>query len=111
MHKLPKISWLALSLLIMTDLSFAETPSITGAGATFPYPIYVKWAQAYQAKTGIAINYQPIGSGGGIQKIQAKTVDFGASDKPLTNIELTQSHLTQFPTVVGGVVTAINLPA
>ncbi len=111
MNKLSKISWLALSLVTMTELCFAETSLITGAGATFPYPLYVKWAQAYQAKTGISINYQPIGSGGGIQQIQAKTVDFGASDKPLTNIELSQSHLTQFPAVVGGVVTAINLPA
>lgn len=83
--------------------------TITGAGATFPYPLYVKWAAAYQQQTGVAINYQPIGSGGGIKQVLSKTVDFGASDKPLSNEELTQQRLIQFPTVVGGVTPVINL--
>ncbi|OAM53310.1 phosphate ABC transporter substrate-binding protein PstS [Methylovorus sp. MM2] len=83
---------------------------ITGAGATFPYPIYAKWADAYNGKTGVKLNYQSIGSGGGIKQIQNKTVDFGASDKPLTVAELEASNLVQFPTVVGGVVPVVNIP-
>ncbi len=82
---------------------------ITGAGATFPYPIYAKWAEAYKAKTGVGMNYQSIGSGGGIKQIQAKTVDFGASDKPLTLEELNKSGLMQFPAVIGGVVPIVNI--
>lgn len=99
-----------LSLVLVTAGALADT-AITGAGATFPYPLYQQWAQSYQQKTGVNVNYQPIGSGGGIQQIKAKTVDFGASDKPLSNDELQQSGLTQFPTVVGGVVAVVNLPA
>ena len=83
---------------------------ITGAGATFPYPIYAKWAEAYRAKTGNKLNYQSIGSGGGIRQIQNKTVDFGASDMPLKPEELDKIGLLQFPTVVGGDVPVINLP-
>jgi len=83
---------------------------ITGAGATFPYPIYAKWAEAYRAKTGNKLNYQSIGSGGGIRQIQNKTVDFGASDMPLKPEELGKIGLLQFPTVVGGDVPVINLP-
>ncbi len=75
---------------------------ITGAGATFPYPIYAKWAEAYKAKTGVGMNYQSIGSGGGIKQIQNKTVDFGASDMPLKPEELDKDGLMQFPTVIGG---------
>lgn len=82
---------------------------ITGAGATFPYPIYAKWAEAYKAKTGTSFNYQSIGSGGGIKQIQAKTVDFGASDMPLKPEELDKNGLMQFPAVMGGVVPVINL--
>ncbi len=82
---------------------------ITGAGATFPYPIYAKWAATYKAKTGIAINYQSIGSGAGIAQIKAKTVDFGASDMPLTPEDLQSAGLTQFPAIVGGVVPVVNL--
>ncbi len=82
---------------------------ITGAGATFPYPIYAKWAEAYKAKAGINMNYQSIGSGGGIKQITAKTVDFGASDKPLTLDELDKYGLIQFPAVIGGVVPVVNL--
>jgi phosphate transport system substrate-binding protein len=87
----------------------ASAADITGAGATFPFPIYAKWAEAYKAKTGIGLNYQSIGSGGGIKQIQAKTVDFGASDKPLKPEELDKYGLMQFPTVMGGVVPVINL--
>ena len=83
---------------------------ITGAGATFPYPIYAKWAEAYKAKTNVGMNYQSIGSGGGIKQIKAKTVDFGASDKPLKPEELEKDGLMQFPAVMGGVVPVINLP-
>ncbi|QLG88359.1 phosphate ABC transporter substrate-binding protein PstS [Chitinibacter bivalviorum] len=88
----------------------AIAADITGAGATFPYPLYAKWAEQYKAKTGIGLNYQSIGSGGGIKQIQAKTVDFGASDMPLKPEELDKSGLLQFPTVVGGVVPVINVP-
>ncbi|MDR2195202.1 MAG: phosphate ABC transporter substrate-binding protein PstS [Gallionellaceae bacterium] len=84
--------------------------NLTGAGATFPYPIYAKWAEAYQAKSGIGVNYQSIGSGGGIKQIQAKTVNFGASDMPLKPEDLAASGLMQFPTVVGGVVPVVNIP-
>src|SRR6266849_10417768 len=83
---------------------------ITGAGATFPYLIYAKWAEAYKARTGNNLNYQSIGSGGGIRQIQNKTVDFGASDMPLKPEELEKSGLMQFPTVVGGDVPVVNLP-
>jgi phosphate transport system substrate-binding protein len=88
----------------------AAAADISGAGATFPAPIYAKWAEAYKAQTGIGLNYQAIGSGGGIKQIKAKTVDFGASDKPLKPDELAASGLYQFPTVVGGVVPVMNLP-
>jgi phosphate transport system substrate-binding protein len=86
------------------------TAEITGAGATFPYPIYAKWAEAYKAKTGNSLNYQSIGSGGGIRQIQNKTVDFGASDMPLKPEELDKGGLLQFPTVIGGDVPVVNLP-
>ena len=82
---------------------------ITGAGATFPYPIYAKWAEAYKAKTNIGLNYQSIGSGGGIKQIEAHTVDFGASDMPLKADDLEKNGLMQFPTVMGGVVPVINV--
>src|SRR3989475_10661251 len=82
---------------------------ITGAGATFPYPIYAKWAEAYKARTGNNLNYQSIGSGGGIRQIQNKTVDFGASDMPLKPDELDKDGLLQFPTVIGGDVPVVNL--
>ncbi|MDO8311153.1 MAG: phosphate ABC transporter substrate-binding protein PstS, partial [Sideroxyarcus sp.] len=82
---------------------------ITGAGATFPYPVYAKWADAYKTQTGVGMNYQSIGSGGGIKQIKAKTVDFGASDAPLKIEELDFEGLTQFPTVIGGVVPVVNV--
>jgi phosphate transport system substrate-binding protein len=87
----------------------AHAAEISGAGATFPYPIYAKWAEAYKAKTGTAMNYQSIGSGGGIKQINAKTVDFGASDMPLKPEELDKGGLQQFPMVMGGVVPVVNL--
>jgi phosphate transport system substrate-binding protein len=90
--------------------STAAAADISGAGATFPAPVYAKWAEAYRAQTGIGLNYQAIGSGGGIKQIKAKTVDFGASDKPLKPSELAAAGLYQFPTVVGGVVPVMNLP-
>jgi phosphate transport system substrate-binding protein len=83
---------------------------ISGAGATFPAPIYARWAEAYKQQSGQTLNYQAIGSGGGIKQIQAGTVDFGASDKPLKPEELDKSGLFQFPTVMGGVVPVMNLP-
>ncbi|HTP60805.1 MAG TPA: phosphate ABC transporter substrate-binding protein PstS [Burkholderiales bacterium] len=87
----------------------AVAGDITGAGATFPYPIYAKWADAYRKSTGVGLNYQSIGSGGGIKQITAKTVDFGASDMPLQPEQLDKDGLLQFPTVMGGVVPVFNL--
>jgi len=87
----------------------AQAADITGAGATFPYPIYAKWADAYKKSTGIGLNYQSIGSGGGIKQITAKTVDFGASDMPLSPEQLEKDGLVQFPTVMGGVVPVYNI--
>jgi len=88
----------------------ALAADLSGAGATFPAPVYAKWAEAYKTQTGNALNYQAIGSGGGVKQINAKTVDFGASDKPLTADVLAADGLQQFPTVVGGVVPVMNLP-
>ncbi len=88
----------------------ATADTITGAGATFPYPIYAKWAEGYQKQSGIGLNYQSIGSGGGIKQINADTVDFGASDMPLTPEKLADGKLLQFPTVIGGVVPVYQLP-
>lgn len=90
--------------------SIVSAADITGAGATFPYPIYSKWAEAYKAATGIGLNYQSIGSGGGIKQIKAKTVDFGASDMPLKQDELDKEGLVQFPAIIGGVVPVVNIP-
>ncbi|MGN6771597.1 MAG: phosphate ABC transporter substrate-binding protein PstS [Rhizobiaceae bacterium] len=94
-------------------LSMATLPAsaadITGAGATFPYPIYAKWADAYKKETGVGLNYQSIGSGGGIKQIKAKTVTFGASDAPLKGEDLDSTGLAQFPMVMGGIVPVVNL--
>src|SRR5882672_6841010 len=87
----------------------AQAVDITGAGATFPYPIYAKWADAYKKQTGIGMNYQSIGSGGGIAQIKAKTVDFGASDMPLKPEDLQAAGLIQFPAIIGGVVPVVNI--
>jgi len=88
----------------------ASAADISGAGATFPYPIYAKWADAYKKSSGVGLNYQSIGSGGGIKQIQANTVTFGASDMPLKAEDLDKSGLVQFPTVMGGIVPCVNLP-
>jgi phosphate transport system substrate-binding protein len=96
----------AFSLAAIAPVSAAD---ISGAGATFPYPIYAKWADAYKKETGIGLNYQSIGSGGGIKQIKAKTVTFGASDAPLSGKELDEIGLVQFPMVMGGIVPVINV--
>jgi phosphate transport system substrate-binding protein len=87
----------------------AAAMDISGAGATFPYPIYAKWADAYKKETGVGLNYQSIGSGGGIKQIQNKTVTFGASDMPLQPAELDKWSMVQFPTVIGGDIPVVNL--
>jgi phosphate transport system substrate-binding protein len=87
----------------------AMAQDVTGAGATFPAPVYSKWADAYNKATGVRINYQSVGSGAGIKQIKAKTVDFGASDMPLKDEDLAKDGLVQFPTVIGGVVPVINV--
>lgn len=89
--------------------STAMAADVTGAGATFPYPVYAKWAESYKKATGNGMNYQSVGSGAGIKQIKAKTVDFGASDKPLKVEELNEAGLMQFPAIMGGVVTIVNL--
>lgn len=103
---------LIIGITAATTIAYAGASGavdITGAGATFPYPAYAKWAEAYKAQTGVGMNYQSIGSGGGIKQITAKTVDFGASDMPLKPEELEKNGLMQFPTVIGGVVPVINV--
>jgi phosphate transport system substrate-binding protein len=102
-------------LVTLTALLFCSGPAlaaatINGAGATFPYPVYGQWAWLYNKETGVKLNYQSIGSGGGIKQIQAKTVDFGASDAPLQADELDKSGLLQFPMIMGGVVPVVNIP-
>ena len=87
----------------------ASAADISGAGATFPYPIYAKWADAYKQASGVGLNYQSIGSGGGIKQIEANTVTFGASDMPLKAEDLTKKGLVQFPTVMGGIVPVLNV--
>lgn len=89
--------------------SIALAQDVTGAGATFPAPLYSKWADAYNKATSVRINYQSVGSGAGLRQIRGKTVDFGASDMPLTDADLAKDGLMQFPTVIGGVVPVVNL--
>src|SRR6516165_4276068 len=95
--------------MVAVGLLPAAAMDISGAGATFPYPIYAKWADAYKKETGTGLNYQSIGSGGGIKQIQNKTVTFGASDMPLALDQLNKDGLVQFPTVIGGAVPVVNL--
>jgi phosphate transport system substrate-binding protein len=102
------LSLLAGTALVATPFA-AHALDITGAGATFPAPVYAKWAEAYKAKTGNSLNYQAIGSGGGIKQIKEKTVDFGASDDPVPGDELQSAGLVQFPAVIGGVVPVVNI--
>ncbi len=99
----------ALAALATAAFTTTHAADITGAGATFPYPIYAKWAEAYKKATNVGLNYQSIGSGGGIKQIKAKTVDFGASDMPLKAEELDKDGLMQFPAIMGGVVPIVNL--
>lgn len=104
------MSWLgAAGLAATVACSSAFAADISGAGATFPYPIYAKWADAYKKETGTGLNYQSIGSGGGIKQIKAKTVTFGATDAPLGGEELTKEGLVQFPMVLGGIVPVVNI--
>lgn len=100
----------AAALPMAGTAALAQQATITGAGASFPRPLYERWAQAAQAAIGVTLNYQSIGSGGGINQITARTVDFGASDAPLTTAQLTERRLLQFPTVLGSVVLSANLP-
>src|SRR6476469_376331 len=106
--KQAKILAVALATVVALTVP-ARATEISGAGATFPYPLYAKWADAYKKETGISLNYQSIGSGGGIKQIQNRTVTFGASDMPLKPEELKKWQLIQFPTVVGGDVPVVNL--
>lgn len=96
-------------LILMMSAKTVFAANITGAGASFPYPIYAKWAEEYKKKNDIQINYQSIGSGAGIKQIKAKIVDFGASDMPLTIEELNKNDLFQFPAIMGGVVPVVNV--
>jgi phosphate transport system substrate-binding protein len=102
-----------MSLAVASAVALTAVPAlaadISGAGATFPYPIYAKWADAYKKETGNGLNYQSIGSGGGIKQIQAKTVTFGATDMPLKGEQLEKDGLVQWPMVLGGVVPVINV--
>jgi phosphate transport system substrate-binding protein len=100
---------IGLVLALSTTLAHAQDKTVTGAGATFPYPVYAKWADAYRKETGITVNYQSVGSGAGIKQIQAKTVTFGATDMPLTQTQLDKDGLHQFPMVIGGNVVVFNL--
>src|SRR6266436_6082027 len=100
---------LAMALFAALAWTSAQAADISGAGATFPYPIYAKWADAYKKVTGVGLNYQSIGSGGGIKQIKAKTVTFGASDMPLKPDDLKAAGLLQFPMIIGGVVPVVNL--
>ncbi len=102
-----RIASIAVGLLAASSLASAQ--SVTGAGASFPAPIYSKWADSYNKATGVRVNYQSVGSGAGIKQITGKTVDFGASDMPLTDEALAKDGLMQFPTVIGGVVPVVNI--
>ena len=105
-HALKSVS---VAIALSTAAFAAHAANVTGAGASFPYPVYAKWASLYAAETGNKINYQSIGSGGGQQQIIAKTVDFGASDDPLNEKKLAENGLLQFPAVIGGTVAVVNI--
>jgi phosphate transport system substrate-binding protein len=102
-----KLTLAAVGSVFVMGVSFAQ--DITGAGASFPAPLYAKWASEYNKSTGVKINYQSVGSGAGMRQIEAKTVDFGASDAPLKDEELKAKNLVQFPTVIGGVIPVVNI--
>ena len=96
--------------ILLTAISIsASAQTITGAGATFPYPIYSKWSELYNKETGVALNYQSIGSSGGIRQIDAKTVTFGATDAPVAGDKLDKNGQVQFPAIIGGTVPIVNL--
>ena len=106
---------LALSLILASTVLFSfgaasAAETLNGAGATFPYPVYSAWAYDYNKVTGVRLNYQSIGSGGGQRQITERTVDFGASDAPLEPTKLDELKLYQFPAVIGGVVPVVNIP-
>jgi len=103
-------SALVSSLLVAASFGASAQTTINGAGGTFPYPIYTKWAKQYAKETNVQINYQGVGSGAGIKAIESKTVDFGASDAPLTPKQLKEQNMTQWPAVMGATVMAINVP-
>lgn len=105
-----RFAGIAAGIALASVTTAAMAANISGAGATFPYPIYAKWAEAYKAKTHVGLNYQSIGSGGGIKQIEAKTVTFGATDAPLSGAELSKHGLVQFPMVMGGIVPVVNVP-
>jgi phosphate transport system substrate-binding protein len=107
--RLNTICTLAIAAGLAAATTLAAAQDVTGAGASFPAPIYSKWADAYNKATGARINYQSVGSGAGIRQIKAKTVDFGASDAPLTDEDLAKDGMVQFPTVIGGVVPVVNI--
>ncbi len=109
MNRTFKTSLLAAAAFGLSLAGAAVAQEITGAGASFPAPLYSKWAADYNKSTGVKINYQSVGSGAGMRQIEAKTVDFGASDAPLKDDELAKKNLVQFPTVIGGVVPVINI--
>lgn len=108
MNKL--LSGVVLSCAFVCSSTALASTVINGAGATFPYPVYAKWAEQYNKETGVKLNYQAIGSGGGIKQITANTVDFGASDAPLSKEQLDKEGLVQFPAVMGSIVPVVNLP-
>ena len=104
-----KILAAAATTAAVLAMSTVQAADMTGAGATFPYPIYAKWAESYKAATGNGLNYQSVGSGAGIKQIKARTVDFGASDMPLKAEDLDEAGLMQFPAIMGGVVAVVNV--
>ena len=107
--QIASIRSLALAALAVAAVAGAQAQEATGAGASFPAPLYAKWAADYNKATGVKINYQSVGSGAGLRQIEAKTVDFGASDMPLKDEDLEKKGLMQFPTVIGGVVPVVNI--
>ncbi|HEY3777102.1 MAG TPA: phosphate ABC transporter substrate-binding protein PstS [Rhizomicrobium sp.] len=108
--KMPVMTAIAIALLAATLSTASQASTLNGAGGTAIYPVLSAWAQDYKQKTGTAVNYQPIGSGGGIKQIEAQTVDFANSDKPLTHGELTKNHLVQFPQTIISIVPVVHLP-
>lgn len=107
--KIATLSYTATTLVLAASAGLASAQNVTGAGASFPAPLYAKWADSYNKATGVRINYQSVGSGAGMKQITGKTVDFGASDAPLTDEALAKDGLIQFPTVIGGVVPVVNI--